>query len=125
MDSSVGIGTQLNCGYGQTGTSCPGGNKELDRGSCSGQTLFGADDNYNCRVGAPMGSNCPFVVAAGEGPRSGDVWCRVTRIHNDAAHLCADDPTEVCTPSTAELDERTSNAAAARWLSLGVHSSKS
>eukprot|EP00966_Prymnesium_polylepis_P333437 7388899-Prymnesium_polylepis.1 len=28
--------------------------------------------------------------------RSGDMWCRVSRISNDAAHHCKDDPTAFC-----------------------------
>ena len=64
MDSSVGIGSQLYCGYSQTGTSCQNGNRELDRGSCTAQTLFGDDHYYTCRNGAPDGSNCPYGEAA-------------------------------------------------------------
>jgi hypothetical protein len=72
VDSSVGIGGQLNCGYTQTGSSCSGGTNELDRGSCTAQTLFGNDHYYQCRSGAADGSNCPFVVAEGQGPRCED-----------------------------------------------------
>ena len=36
------------------------------------------------------------VVVEGQGPTSGDMFCRVSRISNDAAHLCKDDPTEFC-----------------------------
>eukprot|EP00966_Prymnesium_polylepis_P109220 2528041-Prymnesium_polylepis.1 len=86
----------MNCGYSQTGNTCSGGTKELDRGSCSAQTLFGDDHYYKCRAGASDGHNCPFVVVEGQGPRSGDIWCRVSRISNDAAHHCKDDPTAFC-----------------------------
>ena len=106
MDTSIGIGAQLYCGYTQTGSSCTGGNKELDRGSCTAQTLFGDDDYYQCRTGAAEGSNCPFVVVEGQGPRSGDMWCRVSRISNDAAHHCKDDPREFCHVVTVRAGPR-------------------
>ena len=96
--SSIGLGTQRSCGVDATGYSCPDGNKELDRGSCSQETLFG-EDRYLCSESR----GCPFVVAEHRGPRRGDVWCRVTRLSNDAAHLCKDDPTKFCHVITVKV----------------------
>ena len=89
--SSVGLGAQSWCGSSQTGTSCPNGDNELDRGSCTQETLFG-EDRYLCHTN----KGCPFVVAEHRGPRTGEVWCRVTRLSNDIAHHCRDDPSQFC-----------------------------
>ena len=106
MDSSVGIGRQLNCGYDETGNSCRPYHREVDRNYCTAQTLFGDDNRWSCRRTAPDGSNCPFVVVEGQGPTNGDMWCRVSPISNDAAHLCKDDPTEFCHVITVRAGPR-------------------
>ena len=91
LESSIGIGPQLYCGANATGHYCPGGTREIDRGSCTANTLFGAEYDLCTELG-----QCPFIVAEGHGPREGDVWCRVARFTNDAAHQCKDEPNKFC-----------------------------
>jgi hypothetical protein len=67
VGSSIGVGAQYYCGQTQTGTTCSGGNNEIERGSCTAETLFGADMDYSCRSGDPslrgtVSSNCPFIT---------------------------------------------------------------
>eukprot|EP00966_Prymnesium_polylepis_P160458 3709829-Prymnesium_polylepis.1 len=77
-ETSIGIGKQSVCGVGLTGHACPSGTKELDRGSCSGQTLFGDAHYLGCATDvsttAPHPS-CPFItvgalIADSIGPRA-------------------------------------------------------
>ena len=116
--TSIGLGAQMHCGEHDYGYVCAGGAKEHDRGSCSASTLFGTEPNewYGCRKsGATRGSACHWIVAEGSGPEEGNVWCRVSRIDNDAAHHCKDDPGQFChvitvragrgTGTTLQVDE--------------------
>ena len=47
MESVVGIGRGHWCGNQNNGNTCDGGTKEIDRGSCSAETLWG-DDWQQC-----------------------------------------------------------------------------
>ena len=69
-NSSLGLGQQGMCGEVESGYSCAGGNKELDRGSCSRESLFGA---YHSLCATSTGANCPYVVAERRGPGTGEV----------------------------------------------------
>jgi hypothetical protein len=97
LSSSVGIGRQMWCGHENVGATCAGGNRALRRnGSCTAQSLFGDDDWYACRNGAPDGSGCEHVVAEASGPTEGDVWCLTAPFVNDGAHVCKHDPKRYC-----------------------------
>ena len=95
--TSIGIGKQETCGAQDGGDTCPDGDRELDRGSCTAQTLFGEPYYQACGSQSSITyanpyPSCPFITLENKGPRTGDIWCRVARVHHDGLHLCKTGP---------------------------------
>jgi hypothetical protein len=57
--SSIGVGSQVFCGATQSGSSCAGGNSELDRGSCTSETLYTSEHAYACTPSSTTPSPAP------------------------------------------------------------------
>lgn len=98
------------CGYFATASACSGRFpcNDVD-GRVDAEAFFGYDLAQSCS-GNSGNQGCPFIVAAGGGPKHGDLWCRKRRLFNDAQHLCKHDASRFCHVVTFRVGMRNSSS---------------